>query len=121
VDEIRAERPQINRGRLKNNNPGGDPSTSPRCAAKAKSTGKACRAPGMKKSDGSYGRCCVHGGRSCGPVTARGLERSRKARWIHGLYAAESQTRRRLERKEIRRVIDDIRQSIAMLESKLPG
>jgi hypothetical protein len=35
------------------------------------------------------GRCRMHGGASTGPRTAEGLERSRRARWIHGAYSRE--------------------------------
>ena len=36
------------------------------------------------------GRCRKHGGKSTGPVTDPGLERSRKARRVHGLYSRET-------------------------------
>jgi hypothetical protein len=39
-----------------------------------KRTGKPCRAPAMPN-----GRCKVHGGKSTGPRTPEGLERSRRA------------------------------------------
>ena len=58
---------------------------APRCGARARSTGCACRNPAM-----ANGRCRKHGGKSRGPVTARGIERSRKARWVHGLYSRET-------------------------------
>jgi hypothetical protein len=32
----------------------------------------------------------MHGGMSTGPRTAEGLERSRRARWIHGRYSREA-------------------------------
>ncbi len=41
------------------------------------------------------GRCRLHGGKSTGPRTLEGLERSRKARWRHGRYAAEAKAERR--------------------------
>jgi len=41
------------------------------------------------------GRCRMHGGKSTGPRTPEGLERSRKANWKHGLYSAESVAARR--------------------------
>jgi hypothetical protein len=34
------------------------------------------------------GRCRFHGGKSTGPRTPEGLERSRKAGWKHGHYSA---------------------------------
>ena len=56
---------------LKNNNPQGDPSTAPRCGAKTRK-GTPCKAPAMKN-----GRCRMHGGKSTGPRTPEGLERTR--------------------------------------------
>jgi hypothetical protein len=35
------------------------------------------------------GRCRMHGGLSTGPRTAKGLARSRRARWKHGFCSAE--------------------------------
>jgi hypothetical protein len=35
------------------------------------------------------GRCWVHGGPSSGPRTPEGLARSRKARWVHGLFSSQ--------------------------------
>jgi hypothetical protein len=37
----------------------------------------------------------MHGGLSTGPRTPEGLERSRKARWMHGRYCAEARAKRR--------------------------
>ena len=52
---------------------------APRCGARSKRTGLPCRAAAMPN-----GRCKVHGGKSTGPRTPEGLERSRKANWKHG-------------------------------------
>jgi len=52
-----------------------------------------CRAPAMVN-----GRCRMHGGKSTGPRTPEGLERSRKANWKHGYYSAEAKAMRRLIR-----------------------
>jgi hypothetical protein len=51
---------------------------APRCGARSKRTGKPCRAAAMPN-----GRCKVHGGKSTGPRTPEGLERSRRANWKH--------------------------------------
>lgn len=67
---------------------------SPRCGAVTRSAG-ICRAPAMPN-----GRCRFHGGKSTGPRTAEGLERSRKARWQHGYYSAQSKA----ERQEARAI-----------------
>jgi len=57
---------------------------APRCGARSKRTGKPCRAAAMPN-----GRCKVHGGKSTGPRTTEGLERSRRANWKHGYYSRE--------------------------------
>jgi hypothetical protein len=62
---------------------------APRCGARSKRTGKPCRAAAMPN-----GRCKVHGGKSTGPRTPEGLERSRRANWKHGYYSREAKTER---------------------------
>src|SRR5262249_30135801 len=58
---------------------------APRCGARSKRTGKPCRAAAMPN-----GRCKVHGGKSTGPRTPEGLERSRRANWKHGHFSREA-------------------------------
>jgi len=72
-------------GFLKNGNPTGNYLNAPRCNAKAKRTGLACRQPAM-----ANGKCRMHGGLSTGPKTVEGLARSKKANWKHGFFNAES-------------------------------
>ncbi|MHC4488997.1 MAG: HGGxSTG domain-containing protein [Planctomycetota bacterium] len=67
---------------LRNGNPQGNPNNAPRCGAKTRK-GTTCRAPAM-----ANGRCRMHGGKSTGPRTPEGLERSKKANWKHGYYSA---------------------------------
>jgi patatin-like phospholipase/acyl hydrolase len=59
----------------------------------------------------------MHGGTSRGPVTAAGLERSRRARWIDGYYSAEQKQQRRAEMAEVRSFIRDLREKLARLPS----
>jgi hypothetical protein len=59
---------------------------APRCGARSKRTGKPCRAAAMPN-----GRCKVHGGKSTGPRTPKGLQRSRRANWKHGYYSREDE------------------------------
>ena len=59
---------------------------SPRCGAKAKSTGEPCQCPAM-----ANGRCKLHGGKSTGPRTKEGKDRQRRAVTKHGLYAGLNQ------------------------------
>lgn len=68
----------MNRGRLRNDNPGGDLAAVPRCGARTRAGGS-CRCPAM-----GNGRCRLHGGLSTGPRTPEGLERCRMAHWKHG-------------------------------------
>ena len=87
--------------RLRNGNPAGDPSKSPRCGAKTRS-GATCRAPGVwNRKTGNYGRCRMHGGKSTGPRTPEGIERCRKANWKHGERSAEHIAYRRAFRREL--------------------
>jgi hypothetical protein len=62
---------------------------APRCGARSKRTGKPCRAAAMPN-----GRCRIHGGKSTGPLTPEGLERSRRANWKHGYYSREAKAER---------------------------
>src|SRR5215467_8980254 len=62
---------------------------APRCAARSKRTGKPCRAAAMPN-----GRCKLHGGKSTGPRTPEGLERSRRANWKHGHFSREAKAER---------------------------
>jgi hypothetical protein len=91
----------VRRGWLKNGNPPGDLSKAAKCGAKTR-RGTPCVAPAMPN-----GRCRMHGGPSTGPRTLEGLDRSRKARWVHGLYSREA----RQQRQEARR----LRKELAML------
>ncbi|MFC1604855.1 HGGxSTG domain-containing protein [Planctomycetota bacterium] len=58
------------------------------------------------------GRCRMHGGKSTGPRTPEGLERSRKANWKHGRYSAKSIAARR----EMREFLSQCRKTIEQVE-----
>lgn len=77
---------EMNRGWLMHGNPPGDPSEAPRCGARTREN-QPCRAPAVRGKE----RCRMHGGRSTGPRTPEGRERSTRARWKHGRYSAERQ------------------------------
>ena len=94
---------------LKNGNPQGNPMNAPRCGAKTRE-GTPCRGPAM-----ANGRCRMHGGKSTGPRTPEGLERSRKANWKHGLYSAESIA----ERKFIRQLLRNSRETLEQVEKNV--
>ena len=70
-------------GPLRSGNPRGNPNLAPRCGAKARTTGLACRAPAM-----TNGRCRMHGGKSSGPRTPEGFSKLAAARTTHGMYCA---------------------------------
>jgi hypothetical protein len=62
---------------------------APRCGARSKRTGKPC-------PSGSHAEwpCRVHGGKSTGPRTSEGLERSSRANWKHGHFSREAKAER---------------------------
>ena len=62
---------------------------APRCGARSKRTGKPCRGAAMPN-----GRCKLHGGKSTGPRTSEGRERSRRANWKHGHFSREAKAER---------------------------
>ncbi len=57
----------------------------------------------------------MHGGTSRGPVTAEGLERSRRARWKHGYFSRAEKEHRRAEVQEIRDLVREMKALIAYL------
>lgn len=79
---------------------------APRCGAKSKRTGEPCNGAAMPN-----GRCRFHGGRSTGPRTAAGRERSRRSNWKHGHYSAEAKA----ERAEARAALRQLRRWIGAL------
>jgi hypothetical protein len=79
---------------------------APRCGARSKRTGKPCRAAAMPN-----GRCKLHGGKSTGPRTPEGLERSRRANWKHGHFSREAKAERSRLRAAIL-ALRDLRDSI---------
>ena len=94
---------------LKNGNRQGNPMNAPRCGAKTRS-GTPCKAPAM-----ANGRCRMHGGKSTGPRTPEGLERSKKANLKHGLYSAESIAQRRYMSQLLR----DSRETLGQVETNV--
>lgn len=66
-----------------------------RCGAKRRDGGS-CQQPSMPN-----GRCRLHGGKSTGPITCEGLERSRRANWRHGHYSAKAKRERLQARIEM--------------------
>jgi hypothetical protein len=98
LDEPQARR----RGWLKNGNPPGDFTRARRCGAKTRRA-TACQSPAMRN-----GRCRMHGGKSTGPKTTAGLERSRNARFKHGAYSRATQellTENRRRRRDFAKLL----------------
>jgi len=109
------------RGRLLNGNPAGDPTTSPRCGARSKRTGQPCKAPGVRRPDGSYSRCKFHGGRSTGPRTEAGRARCAQNALRHGRYTAAAKAARaeqHTKRRALRTKLKALEQQILALEAK---
>ena len=48
------------------------------------------------------GSCHFDGGKSTGPITCEGLERSRKANWQHGHFSAQAKAERADARETVR-------------------
>ena len=87
-DGTRQETPRpARRSWKRHGNPPGDLSNAARWGAKTRRA-SSCQAPAMRN-----GRCRMHGGLSTAPKTAEGLERSRKARWVHGGRSREVRER----------------------------
>lgn len=80
------------------------PHGTPLCGAKNRQ-GNACTALGMKN-----GRCRFHGGKSTGPKTLEGKQRSKRGNWKHGLYSAEAKTERKEAQALLRSVKARLRQ-----------
>jgi hypothetical protein len=72
---------------------------APRCGARSKRTGEPCKGAAM-----TNGRCRFHGGKSTGPRTAEGRERSRRSNWKHGHYSAEAKAERARARAALRQL-----------------
>jgi hypothetical protein len=92
-------------GWLKNGNPPCDLRSMPKCHAKAKSSGKRCGNLAVKGKR----VCWIHGGKSTGPRSSEGLERSRKANWKHGYYSAEMVAERQYVRSLLRESNDFVK------------
>lgn len=61
------------------------------------------------------GRCRMHGGKSTGPRTPEGLERSRKANFKHGFYCAEMIA----ERQFMRRLLSSSRETLEEIDGSV--
>src|SRR5262245_48819598 len=83
----------------------GHANAAPRCGAERRDGGS-CRQPAMPN-----GRCRLHGGKSTGPRTREGLERSRKANWKHGYYSAQAKR----EREQARIAMTTLRKLLKQL------
>ena len=98
----------MNRGWLKNGNPGGDLAKAARCLARNR-RGMPCQCPAM-----SNGRCRLHGGKSTGARTAAGIERIRRAVTKHGQYTKV----RRAEHDEFRELLRACRTELQGITGK---
>lgn len=66
----------------------------PRCGAHARSTGQPCQAPCWVRADGTIApRCKLHGGKSTGPKTQAGKDRSERARIVGYCFWLEERRR----------------------------
>lgn len=90
--------PQEKRGWLRNGNLPGDFTKAPRCGAKTRA-GTPCKCPAMPN-----GRCRLHGGKSTGPKTKDGKERSKRGNWKHGEYSVESKKFKKSIQKFLKKI-----------------
>jgi hypothetical protein len=90
----------------------GDPNLAPRCGAKARTTGRACRAPAMKN-----GRCRLHGGKSTGPRTAEGMARMAAAHTTHGKHTDAGAPERTM-RRHVRTIVTRVRLACAVTKAR---
>lgn len=90
-------------GWLKNGNPPGDFSKTPRCGAKTR-RGTPCQNGAMPN-----GRCRLHGGLSTGAKTAAGIARIQRAVTKHGRYSAAAKA----EMRRFRELMKDCRAVLA--------
>jgi hypothetical protein len=88
-------------GWLRNGNPPGGPRLAPRCGAKTRK-GTSCLSPAVRGKR----RCRMHGGVSTGPLTQKGLARSKRANWKHGFYSEEEKNKAKLVRRLLRECQD---------------
>ena len=102
--------PHVTRcGWLRNGNPPGDFSKTPRCGAKTRH-GTPCNGRAMPN-----GRCRLHGGLSTGPTTREGIERIRQAVTKHGKYSAKAKA----ERLNLKALLRDARAWLGRVHAEI--
>lgn len=70
------------------------------CSAKSKRTGQQCRAPAIAGKT----KCRFHGGKSRGPETPEGRERSAIAKTVHGRETRKTRIKRVLAFQRLRKL-----------------
>lgn len=85
---------QTPRSPLRNGNRQGNWNNAPRCGAKTRS-GEPCKVAAMRRSDGKYTRCRMHGGASTGAKSEEGKLRIARAQYKHGRYSKEAKAHQR--------------------------
>lgn len=85
--------------------------TLPQCTAKSKQSGTRCKNFSVK----GKAVCRIHGGKSTGPVTAKGRDKIRKLKLKHGLYSQDATD----ERKQFRELLLSTKETLQEVRDQM--
>lgn len=85
--------------------------TLPQCTARSKQSGTQCKNFAVK----SKAVCWIHGGKSSGPLTAKGREAIRKLKIKHGLYSKDAI----YERKQFRNLLLSFKEALQEINDQM--
>ncbi|MBS0585735.1 MAG: hypothetical protein JSR76_05485 [Verrucomicrobia bacterium] len=85
--------------------------TLPQCTAKSKQSGTRCRNFTVK----GKAVCWIHGGKSTGPITAKGRDKIRKLKLKHGLYSQDAID----EQKQFRKLLLNAKETLEKISDQM--
>ena len=85
--------------------------TLPQCTAKSKQSGIRCRNFTVK----GKAVCWIHGGKSTGPITAKGRDKIRKLKIKHGLYSQDAID----EQKQFRKLLLNAKETLEKVSDQM--